>query len=132
MSFALRRLAQRRLYSSTPVAPPTGGSGVAAAGTPNEWVAKRNAVQAHAAQTAGMWKKIFFYVCAPGLVVAAVYTKRVEDEHHAHMEHLKHERGDEPLPEYSYMNKRQKPFPWGMNTLFFNPEVNKDMSQASA
>ncbi|KAG8914167.1 Cytochrome c oxidase subunit 6A, mitochondrial [Tulasnella sp. 408] len=115
MSFALRRLAQRRLYSSTPVAPPTGGSGVAAAGTPNEWVAKRNAVQAHAA-----------------LVVAAVYTKRVEDEHHAHMEHLKHERGDEPLPEYSYMNKRQKPFPWGMNTLFFNPEVNKDMSQASA
>lgn len=57
------------------------------------------------------------------VVVAAVYIKRVEDEHHAHMEHLKHERGDEPLPEYSYMNKRQKPFPWGMNTLFFNPEV---------
>jgi len=34
------------------------------------------------------------------------------------------------IPDYEYMNKRVKPFPWGMNTLFFNPHVNKDMSES--
>ena len=65
------------------------------------------------------------------MIVAGVYTKRVEDAHHAHLEHEKHEHGDEPHPVYHYMNKRQKPFPWGMNTLFFNPEVRCRASMRS-
>ena len=54
------------------------------------------------------------------------YVKKVEDEHHAHIEHEKHEAGGElpEQPEYAWLNKRNKPFPWGMNSLFFNPEVS--------
>ncbi|KAG8857198.1 hypothetical protein FRB96_005872 [Tulasnella sp. 330] len=116
----------KRAYS-VPVAPAAAHTEAA---KPNEWTAKRTAVQAHAAHTVGMWKKIFYYFCIPGLIGAAYYTKQVEDEHAAHMEHEKHEKHGQPEPQYAYMNKRQKPFPWGMNTLFFNPEVNKDMSAA--
>jgi hypothetical protein len=53
--------------------------------------------------------------------------KKAEDAHHEHMEHVKHENGGEK-PEtaaYPYLNKRDKPFPWGMNSLFFNPEVRQ-------
>lgn len=57
------------------------------------------------------------------MIGAAYYTKQIEDEHAAHMEHEKHEKHGEPEVVYHYMNKRQKPFPWGMNSLFFNPEV---------
>jgi len=46
----------------------------------------------------------------------------------AHAEHEKHEieanGGVRPeTPQYEYLNKRVKPFPWGNNSLFFNPEV---------
>jgi cytochrome c oxidase subunit 6a len=46
-------------------------------------------------------------------------------EHAAHIEHIKVENdGKLPdIPEYEYMNRRVKPFPWGMNSLFFNPHV---------
>jgi hypothetical protein len=27
-------------------------------------------------------------------------------------------------PRYEYLNKRNKPFPWGPNSLFFNPRVS--------
>jgi len=59
-----------------------------------------------------------------------IYVKKVEDEHQAHLQHEK-EHGHE-TPEYEYLNKRAKPFPWGMNSLFFNSEANKDMSNAEA
>ena len=50
---------------------------------------------------------------------------KVEGEHAEHTEHIKHEHGGHlpEVPAYPYMNKRAKPFPWGMNSLFFNPEV---------
>src|ERR1700733_4254012 len=57
------------------------------------------------------------------VIGCGVYVKRVEDEHQAHAEHEKHEHGDEEKPNYLWLNKRAKPFPWGYNTLFYNPEV---------
>ena len=57
------------------------------------------------------------------VIGCGAYVKKVEDEHHAHAEHEKHEHGDEEKPSYLWLNKRAKPFPWGYNTLFFNPEV---------
>ncbi|KAJ9100489.1 hypothetical protein QFC21_003528 [Naganishia friedmannii] len=63
---------------------------------------------------------------AGGAIVGALWVKQVEDEHHHHLQHLKEENGGE-LPErpvYPYMNIRNKPFPWGTQSLFFNPEVN--------
>lgn len=66
-------------------------------------------------------------------VTVIAYVRNVEAEHEAHLEHLKHENGGQlpPKPEYSYLIKRAKPFPWGPNSLFFNPRVNKDMSEVS-
>jgi cytochrome c oxidase subunit 6a len=50
---------------------------------------------------------------------------KVESEHAEHLDHLKHENdGHLPdVPAYPYLNKREKPFPWGMNSLFYNPHV---------
>ncbi|WVR05698.1 hypothetical protein IAU60_002722 [Kwoniella sp. DSM 27419] len=92
----------------------------------NEFIANRNAVRAHAAETTELWRKISFYVCVPGAIVGALWTYKLEAAHHEHIEHLKAENGGEApeRPVYSYMNIRTKPFPWGMQTLFFNPEVN--------
>jgi len=55
---------------------------------------------------------------------------KVETEHAAHEEHVKEANGGEmpETPPYAYLNMRRKPFPWGNNTLFFNPHVNKDMN----
>ncbi|WVQ97080.1 hypothetical protein IAU59_004190 [Kwoniella sp. CBS 9459] len=92
----------------------------------NEFIANRNAVRAHAAETTELWRKISLYVCIPGALVGAAWCYKLESAHHEHLEHLKHENGGE-LPErpvYSYMNYRVKPFPWGNQTLFFNPDVN--------
>ena len=56
--------------------------------------------------------------------MTVAYVRNLEMEHAAHIEHLKHEHGGEiPKPEYSYLNHRAKPFPWGNNSLFFNPKV---------
>lgn len=54
-----------------------------------------------------------------------LYVKQVEDEHHAHVEHEKHANPDHEVgtPNYSWLNKRTKPYPWGNNSLFFNPEA---------
>jgi len=54
------------------------------------------------------------------------WVRNVEGEHAAHIEHIKEENGGAlpEQPEYDYMNKRVKPFPWGLNTLFFNPHVS--------
>jgi len=45
------------------------------------------------------------------------------------LEYLREENGGLlPLaPDYEYLNRRVKFFPWGMNSFFFNPKVNKDM-----
>ena len=58
-------------------------------------------------------------------ILTALWVRRVEAEHEAHEAHIKEEHGGElpPTPGYDYLNKRAKPFPWGMNSLFYNPHV---------
>lgn len=85
----------------------------------------------HAAQTTELWRKVSYYVCIPGVFLAAAWVYKVEAEHHEHLEHERHENGGklpEP-PRYQYLNTRTKPFPWGMNTLFYNGELQRDMSE---
>lgn len=60
------------------------------------------------------------------VAVCVAWVYNAEVEHKAHLDHLKAE-NDGVLPEapgYEYLNKRGKPFPWGMNSLFFNPHVS--------
>lgn len=61
----------------------------------------------------------------PALVCIA-WVRKVETEHAEHIEHIKEENGGElpEVPVYDYLHKREKPFPWGFNTLFFNPHVS--------
>lgn len=70
----------------------------------------------------------------PGKIVGACYfwVQKVETEHAQHEEHLKAENdGHIPFPpNYEYLNMRAKPFPWGMNSLFFNPHVRSDFLQS--
>ncbi|KAG9119891.1 Cytochrome c oxidase subunit 6A, mitochondrial [Ceratobasidium sp. 392] len=95
-----------------------------------DYTSQRAAIRAHAAETTELWRKISFYVCFPVILVGAAWVKKAEDAHHEHTEHAKHENGGErpETPAYAYLNKRDKPFPWGMNSLFWNSEVQKDMS----
>ncbi|KAI0033398.1 cytochrome c oxidase, subunit VIa, partial [Vararia minispora EC-137] len=90
---------------------------------PKEWVAKREAIKAHAQTTTDLWRKICFYVAVPSTLATYLWVHNVEAEHHAHIEHEKEANGGElpEVPAYEYLNKRAKPFPWGMNSLFFNP-----------
>ncbi|WFD30735.1 Cytochrome c oxidase subunit 6A [Malassezia sp. CBS 17886] len=58
--------------------------------------------------------------------VFGVYMYRVESAHIAHGEEEFKENGDElpPRPDYPYLNLKAKNYPWGQQTLFFNPRVN--------
>ncbi|KZO96238.1 hypothetical protein CALVIDRAFT_139650 [Calocera viscosa TUFC12733] len=53
------------------------------------------------------------------------WVQRVEGEHEAHKKHLEEEAGGHlpEKPRYEYLNIRKKAFPWGNNSLFFNPHV---------
>ncbi|KII93865.1 hypothetical protein PLICRDRAFT_171571 [Plicaturopsis crispa FD-325 SS-3] len=86
--------------------------------------------EAHAAETTVLWRRISNYVCAPAMAVTGIWVYFTETEHLAHLEHIRQENGGKlpDPPAYDYLNKRQKPFPWGMNSLFFNPKTQKDMS----
>ncbi|KAH9846818.1 mitochondrial cytochrome c oxidase subunit VIa [Lenzites betulinus] len=88
----------------------------------------------HAAETTELWRKISYFVCLPAIAVCTLWVRNVEAEHEAHQEHLLEANGGK-LPEppaYEYLNRRAGgPFPWGNNTLFFNPKVNKDMEQSA-
>jgi cytochrome c oxidase subunit 6a len=71
------------------------------------------------------------YLAWPWLPAFAViaWVRNVEAEHAEHQEHLKKE-NDGHLPEtpaYDYLNKRVKPYPWGANSLFFNPHVRSTL-----
>ncbi|EPQ60601.1 mitochondrial cytochrome c oxidase subunit VIa [Gloeophyllum trabeum ATCC 11539] len=130
MSAALARYATRSLFRSAARAR---GYATVEVQPTQEWIAKREAVRHHAEETTQLWRRVSYFICAPGIIVTAIWVRNVEAEHEAHEEHLKEEHGGE-LPEppaYDYMNKRVKPFPWGNNTLFFNPKKNKDMNQAA-
>ena len=91
-----------------------------------KFVAERAAVKEHAAGTTSLWRNVTFFVCIPVTIVGSIWTYKLEAEHHHHLEHLKEENGGElpQPPAYEYLNIRNKPFPWGMQSLFWNPEVN--------
>ncbi|CAK5264539.1 unnamed protein product, partial [Mycena citricolor] len=80
--------------------------------------------------TAELWRKMSYYVCIPALAIFGTYVYNVEIEHKAHNAHLMAE-NDGKLPQpprFEYLNKRNKPFPWGMNSLFFNSSMQRDMT----
>jgi len=59
------------------------------------------------------------------VAVCVAWVYNAEAEHAAHIEHIKEENGGE-LPEnpaYDFINRRSKPYPWGPNSLFYNPHV---------
>ncbi|TFK30366.1 mitochondrial cytochrome c oxidase subunit VIa [Coprinopsis marcescibilis] len=126
MSFALRNslrtVARRnvRQFSATAETPLA------------KYIAEEQALTHHAAETTDLWRKISYYVCGPALIACSAWVYNVEVEHAAHIEHIKHENGGElpETPAYDHLNRRSKPFPWGMNSLFFNPHANKDLSDA--
>lgn len=83
------------------------------------------------AETTGLWRNISLFVLIPGSIVFGAYAYKIESAHHAHQEHVLEE-NDGALPErpnYEYLNIRNKPFPWGMQSLFFNPKVNYPASE---
>ncbi|KAF8846286.1 mitochondrial cytochrome c oxidase subunit VIa [Paxillus ammoniavirescens] len=94
-----------------------------------DYFSRLNALTEHAAQTTELWRKISFYVAFPATFVTCAWVYNVEAEHASHEKHLIEENnGKLPQPPpYEYLNRRVKPFPWGMNTLFFNQQYNKDM-----
>lgn len=66
-------------------------------------------------------KSHFFYL----VVAGGLWVYQTEQHHKEHLDHLRAE-NDGKLPEtpnYEYLNRRVKPFPWGINSLFFNPAV---------
>lgn len=59
------------------------------------------------------------------MITGGIWVYQTEVEHGKHLDHLREENGGtlpQP-PDYEYLNRRVKPFPWGMNSLFFNPAV---------
>ncbi|KAE8254604.1 hypothetical protein A4X13_0g3351 [Tilletia indica] len=109
---ALRSVAQRRAIASAPVG--------------EEFVNERKHAADHAGKSADLWRKISLYVCIPGAAVIGVYIYGIEAEHIHHRDHEIHENGGE-LPErvmYDYNNIRKRSFPWGQQSLFFNPKAN--------
>ena len=69
-----------------------------------------------------------FIFCLTSLsaLVTCAWVYNVESEHAAHEDPLIEENnGTLPQPPpYPYLNRRVKPFPWGNNSLFFNPKVS--------
>ncbi|KAJ7293478.1 mitochondrial cytochrome c oxidase subunit VIa [Mycena rebaudengoi] len=95
-----------------------------------KYLANQEATYQHALATTDFWRKMSYYVCIPALAVFGTYVYNVEIEHKAHQQHLM-DGNDGKLPQpprYEYLNKRNKPFPWGPNSLFFNSRTQRDMS----
>ncbi|KAI0715314.1 mitochondrial cytochrome c oxidase subunit VIa [Earliella scabrosa] len=125
MSFVARRAALRAVPRAR---------GFAAAAGKQSYREQQEALVAHAGETTELWRKISYFVCLPAIAACTLWVRNVEAEHEAHQHHIKEENGGK-LPEppaYEYLNRRAAgPFPWGNNTLFFNPKVNKDMDAAA-
>ncbi|KAF5385488.1 hypothetical protein D9757_005371 [Collybiopsis confluens] len=96
----------------------------------NAFLANIEAVEHHAAETTELWRKISWYVCIPAIAVCSAWVYNLEMEHKSHLEHEKAENDGKIVlpPAYEYLNMRRKPYPWGPNSLFFNPETQKDLS----
>ncbi|ORX34165.1 cytochrome c oxidase subunit VIa-domain-containing protein [Kockovaella imperatae] len=100
----------------------------------NAFNASRKAVEDHARETTELWRRLSYYVALPACLVTGIWVYLGEKEHADHRQALisSDANGGEP-PErkvYSYMNIRTKPFPWGNQTLFFNPDVNIKAEEA--
>ncbi|CCX13586.1 cytochrome c oxidase-like protein [Pyronema domesticum] len=89
----------------------------------NAFIAEREAIRKHAAESAELWRKLSIYATVPFLIIAAVNAKNLWDEHWEHWSHMP---PLEERTEYSYQNIRAKNFPWGDGdkTLFWNDKVN--------
>ncbi|CAG7847380.1 SubName: Full=Uncharacterized protein {ECO:0000313/EMBL:CCA77914.1} [Serendipita indica DSM 11827] len=94
--------------------------------TGEEFLARKEAVKHHAAGTTSLWKNISILVCLPVIAGGTYWVIETEKKHAAHKAEHPHEYID-----YPYLNRRPRQFPWGPNSLFFNPHVQKDMSQSS-
>ncbi|KAF5375152.1 hypothetical protein D9758_000380 [Tetrapyrgos nigripes] len=97
----------------------------------NAYLAEMEAIEHHAHETTELWRKISYYVCIPAIATCSIWVYQVEKEHKDHLEHMRHENdGVMPQPPaYEYLNVRRKPYPWGPNSLFFNPEVQKNLAE---
>ncbi|KAF8632581.1 hypothetical protein AX15_001789 [Amanita polypyramis BW_CC] len=114
-----RNTARIRSYTSEPIP------------ARKEWLMELEASEHHAHETAHLWRKISLYVCVPAIATCAAWVYNAEAEHSAHLEHLKEEHGGHlpEAPQYPYLNKRVKPYPWGANSLFFNPHSQRNMEE---
>ncbi|OZJ03800.1 hypothetical protein BZG36_03025 [Bifiguratus adelaidae] len=92
--------------------------GYASEATSN-FAADREAVKHHAAKNSTTWKNISLFVCIPALALAAynAYSIAVAHAHHQAEHH------EEPV-KYDYLNIRNKPYPWGDKTPFWNDKIN--------
>ncbi|MBW0517462.1 hypothetical protein O181_057177 [Austropuccinia psidii MF-1] len=116
---ALRSVAARSVSRRTYVNAGEGALG-------ESFLKEREAIRKHASGSSELWRKITYYVGFPSIVLALINAYNLAQEHERHLEHIKEENGGE-LPErihYDYLNIRNKPFPWGNKTLFYNPKVN--------
>ncbi|PKI84315.1 Cytochrome c oxidase subunit 6A [Malassezia vespertilionis] len=97
-----------------------------------EFVGVREHAAEHAAGSTQLWRRVTVYILAPLCVVFGVYMYRIESAHAAHHEHELEENGGElpERPDYEYLNMRATSFPWGRQTLFFNPKVNYPAGEA--
>ena len=69
--------------------------------------------------TANLWKRIFYFVACPALIISMINTYLAEKEHWGHYHRP-------PFKPYEYMRIRTSKFPWGdgNRSLFHNPLVN--------
>jgi len=89
----------------------------------NAFNRERDAVKAHAAASSDFWRKLSLYVAIPALAIGTANAYTLWNEH---WEHEAHRPPPEERPQYSYLNMRNKPFPWGNGnkTLFWNDKQN--------
>ncbi|KAL9937579.1 hypothetical protein V8E36_003124 [Tilletia maclaganii] len=125
-AFALSARARAAAPAMRTMAAPAQQRTIASAPVGKDFINERKHAAEHAAQSADLWRKISFYVCIPGAAVIGVYVYGIEAEHIHHRDHEIHENGGK-LPErpfYEYNNIRKRSFPWGQQSLFFNPKAN--------
>lgn len=89
------------------------------------------AVEHHAAGTAGLWKRISFFIALPAIGLTAINTYFVEVAHAHHREHMSKLTDDEWPVEYEFQNIRSKDYFWGDGdkTLFWNPAINRHVKK---
>ncbi|RUS21319.1 cytochrome c oxidase, subunit VIa [Endogone sp. FLAS-F59071] len=85
----------------------------------NAFVAERAAIHEHARASSTTWRRISWFALIVVIPAASANAYNLAQKHFAHMhEHPRH------WVQYEYINMRTKPYPWGENTIFWNPAVN--------